>query len=300
MSRKTIMKNPQSSFVELSIIIVNFNSKAYLKNCLQSIINNNPQVPYEILVVDNASTDGSRKLIEQEFPDINLITNEKNEGFARASNKGAKVAKGEYLLFLNPDTIVMPGTLNQALDFIKNTGDAGVVGAKTLNQKGKIQPTAFGFPGLIRMMALILGLNRYFKISRLKNYSRVINPYYVQGSFFLIRQDLFQKAGGFDEKFFLFFEDADLCQRVRERGFKIYYLPGATIQHFGGSSQRFEGVKLERFVHSLLLFYEKHSSLKGQKRLKVALNLTFRLLLLVTLKKDNSKVYRRLLQKINN
>lgn len=284
--------------VDLSIIIVNYNSRLYLKNCLQSIMKNPPEAPYEIIVVDNASSDGSQEMIHKEFPAVTLIENKSNEGFARASNKGAVLAQGKYLLFLNPDTVVHSGCLTTALLFLKRNNDAGIVGVRTLNQRGKLQPTAFGFPGIIQMTAFLLGLNRLFKISRLKNYSRVMNPYYVQGSFILIRRDLFEEVEGFDERFFLFFEDTDLCQRVKDEGFKIYYLPEAVIQHFGGSNLRLSGQKLEEFIKSLCLFYQKHCSPKKLGKLKFILQTSLRIFCLVNFKQKKSAEYSRLIQEI--
>lgn len=280
--------------MELSIIIVNWNYERHLRNCLLSIKEHPCDVPYEIIVVDNGSGDGSREMLRREFPEVRLIENPGNEGFARANNKGVAAAGGRQLLFLNPDTLILPGALKTSLDFIKRTDDAGVVGVKTLNRKGKIQPTAFNAPGIVRMTALLLGLNRYVSVSRLKNYSKIMTPYYVQGSFLLIRKDVFDGVGGFDERFFLYFEDADLCRRVRDAGYEIYHLPQSAIRHFGGSDLALEGKKLEEFVKSLLLFYNKHRTSKQQKRLRRALRGTFRWLKWTAADRGGKEAYRRL------
>lgn len=280
--------------MELSIIIVNWNYERLLRNCLLSIKENPCDAPYEIIVVDNASDDGSRDMLRNEFPEVALIENPVNEGFARANNRGVAAARGRFLLFLNPDTLIRPGALTEPLEFAKRTPDAGGVGIKTLSHRNKIQSTAFNAPGIIRMAALLLGLNRYVSVSRFKNYSKIMTPYYVQGSFLLIRKDLFDDVGGFDERFFLYFEDADLCRRVGDAGYRIYHLPQPAIHHFGGSNLALEGKKLEEFVKSLLLFYRKHRSLKDRKRLGLALKWTFRLMWIATFDKNRKKLCRKL------
>lgn len=280
--------------MELSIIIVNWNYERLLRDCLLSIKENPCDAPYEIIVVDNASDDGSRDMLRNEFPEVALIENPVNEGFARANNRGVAAARGRFLLFLNPDTLIRPGALTEPLEFAKRTPDAGGVGIKTLSHRNKIQSTAFNAPGIIRMAALLFGLNRYMSVSRFKNYSKIMTPDYVQGSFLLILKDLFDRVGGFDESFFLYFEDADLCRRVRDAGFRIYHLPRPAIQHFGGSSLSLEGRKLEEFVKSLLLFYRKHRSKKEQRRLTHALKWIFRLRQLAAIKKSRKEAFRRL------
>ena len=220
----------------ISIVIVSWNSCYFLKGCLSSLILFPSRDPFEIIVVDNASTDGSREMIRREFPAVILVENDQNRGFAAACNRGAEKAGGEYLLFLNPDTRVYPGTLDGALDFMRAHPDAGAMGCRTLNFDGTLQSSAYSFPTPLRVFAYIVGLNRIFRISKLHGHGKIRQPDYVQGSFLLIPKNIFGDLGGFDEKFFLYSEEVDLCRRIRDDGRKIYYFPGVRIMHAGGAS----------------------------------------------------------------
>ncbi len=144
---------------EVSIIIVNWNTKEMLKNCLSSIYENPPKCSFEVIVIDNASSDGSQQMVKTHFPMAILIENEANVGYSRANNIGFKNSRGKYLLFLNSDTVVLRGTFDKALEFMKNNLEAGVLGCKTMNPNGTIQYSAFNFPSPVRVFAYILGLN---------------------------------------------------------------------------------------------------------------------------------------------
>jgi hypothetical protein len=262
---------------DLSVIIVSYNAGAYLRACLGSLFGNPPHRPWEVIVVDNASTDGSPEIVRQEFPAVRLIANPANTGFAAASNLGAESASSEYILFLNPDTLVPPGTLDEAVAFMEAHSEAGIIGCRTIGGDGRIQPTAFDFPSPFRMFGLFSGLNRYFKITRLKDLSKVREPDYVQGSFFLTRREVFQGAGGFDEGFFMYAEDVDLCLRVRRSGKAVYYVPHMTITHYGGGSAVDSLKSLENYLPSLVRLYRKHKSPADVRKLCRALRLGLRL-----------------------
>jgi GT2 family glycosyltransferase len=244
--------------VELSIIIVNWNTKEFLRNCLNSIYENLPPFSLEIIVVDNASSDGSQDMVKKEFPEVILIENSLNLGYSKANNIGFKLSKGRYILFLNSDTIVHRDTLSKALDFMKLYDDAGVMGCKTLNSDGSLQYSAFNFPSPIRIFAYITGLNRLFKISRFKNFSKVRLIDYVQGSFLLTRRDILESIGGFDENFFMYNEDVDLCKRLWNLGFKVYYNPDISITHYLGGSSKKNPEVLKKYIESSIYLYRKH------------------------------------------
>jgi GT2 family glycosyltransferase len=257
--------------VDLSIIIVNWNAARYLGDCLHSLFENPPDASWEAIVVDNASTDGSPETVRREFPAVKLIATSSNLGFAAACNLGVRSSSSRYILFLNPDTLVHPSTLTSALKFMEDHREAGIMGCRTIGGDGRIQPTAFDFPGPFRIFGLFSGLNRLFKISKLKDLSRLRRPDYIQGSFFLIRRDIFERAGGFDEGFFMYAEDVDLCLRVRHSGGTIYFVPHMTITHYGSGSAVDSLKSLENYIPSLILLYKKHRSPRDLKKLRRAM-----------------------------
>jgi GT2 family glycosyltransferase len=268
---------------KLSIIIVNWNTRVLLMECLDSIKKNQPLFAYETIVVDNASGDDSAATIKNEYPGIRVIENQANCGFAAANNQGAQAAAAPLLLFLNPDTLVHPNTLAGAVSFMKQHPAAGVMGCRTLNGNGSLQATAFAFPGKLRIFAYVSGLNRFFKLSRFTDHSTLCTPDYVQGSFLIIRKEIFEKCGGFDESFFLYAEETDLCLRVKASGALIYYYPDVSITHYGGGSGRNSLVCLGHFVKSHIRLYQKYSSLPEEKKLRLALKAALRLRFLLEL-----------------
>ena len=243
---------------ELSIVIVNWNSWPFLRACLNSIYSSPPAFPFETIVVDNASSDGSRELLPKEFPLVRLIVNTANLGFPAANNQGASMAAGRFLLFLNPDTQVPPGTLAGAVAFMEAHRDAGIMGCRTMNNDGSLQASAFNFTGKLRIFAYVSGLNRFFKLSRFSDHSTLRTPDYVQGSFLIIRKKLFNDCGRFDERFFLYAEEVDLCIRITAAGFKVYYYPDIFILHYGGGSGRNSLVALGHFIQSHIHLYRKY------------------------------------------
>jgi GT2 family glycosyltransferase len=238
--------------LDISIIIVNYNSLDFIKGCLESIKRLNGsgrdkknQSSYEILVVDNKSGDGSIEYLKEQskIKDIlYFIPNKKNMGFSRASNIGALKAKGRYLLFLNPDTKFLEGDLRSLIDFYdKNdmNGSVGVVGAKILNPDGTLQLNSRSFPTLARQFYESYFLHRIFRKTL------IFGSYFMSwwdhegerevdwlaGSFMFIKKDVFMKAGMFDEDYFMYSEDSDLCLRLYRKGFKNYYFPYFIIEH---------------------------------------------------------------------
>lgn len=254
--------------VELSIIIVNWNTKDLLKDCLKSIYQNTPDSSFEVIVVDNGSTDGSQEMVKSDFPQITLIENVKNVGYSCANNIGFRYSKGKYVLFLNSDTLVHKDTLNKAVKFMKEHEDAGVMGCKTLDIDGRIQYSAFSFPSLARIFAYITGLNRLFKISKFKNFSKIRSIEYVQGSFLMIGRELFERLSGFDEKFFMYNEDVDLCERVWKNGWKVYFNPNISITHYLGGSSKKSPEILKEYIQSSIYLYKKHKKAKNVLILK--------------------------------
>jgi len=238
--------------MDLSIIIVNYNVKEFLQQALTSIQQAGRSLDYEVIVVDNASTDGSVELIQEKFSKVILLANEENRGFAVANNQAMKIARGEFILLLNPDTIVQENTFSVILDFFRQHPDCGMVGCKILNPDG---------------ITKIVGLSRLFPRSKLfgKYNLTYLNPnetYEVEaisGSFMFFRREVMEQIGYLDESFFMYGEDLDWCFRVREAGWKIYYFPDTQIIHFKGeSSKKSDTDLILQFYRAMKLFVEKH------------------------------------------
>ncbi|MEK7167612.1 MAG: glycosyltransferase family 2 protein [Patescibacteria group bacterium] len=245
--------------MKLSIIIVSWNVKGLLKKCLESI-----KEDFEIIVVDNNSKDGTKEMVEKDFPEAKLIKNKKNLGFAKANNQGIQEAKGDCILFLNPDTEILDGTLEKCLKEM-DTG-IGILGCKILNPDLTIQPSVRRFPTFLNILLILSKLPKFFHFKSLDhylakdfNYDKSQEVDQVMGAFMMVKKEVLDKVGMFDERFFLWFEEVDFCRRAKRNGFKIYYLAEAEIIHYGGQSFGQE-MKLKnqwRFFLSALKYFLK-------------------------------------------
>jgi len=254
--------------IKLSVIIVNYNVKELVEQSLISVRKAAIGFECEIFVVDNASTDGSVDLIRKQFPDVRLIANSRNVGFARANNQALRLAQGQYIVILNPDTVVQEDTFSVIIDFFKQDPRCGMVGCKILNPDGSLQLACRrSFPTPWVGFTRIVGLSRLFPQSRLfgrynLTYLDPDETYEVEaisGSFMVVRREVTQEVGYFDESFFMYGEDLDWCYRIREAGWKIFYLPKTKIIHFKGESSKKSDVDLTlMFYRAMWLFVEKH------------------------------------------
>ncbi len=232
--------------VELSVIIVSYNTINLLRDCLQSIKKAiKPQQGWEIIVVDNASRDGSAQMVKTEFPDTTLIRNKSNLGFAAANNIGVKKSLGNYVLFLNSDTKVDRDSLVKPLKFLKKHPDVGAITVKLLLPNGNIDPDNHrGFPTPWTSASHFLGLNRLFPRSRFfnnyfqsyKNFESIHQIDVAAGSYLMMPRKLFERVGGWDEKYFFYGEDIDLCYQIHQAGKKILYYPKVKVIHYKGAS----------------------------------------------------------------
>ncbi len=241
----------------LSVIIVNYNTAELLAKCLRSIEADAP-CKTEIVVVDNASRDSSVKLVREEFPDVRLIANNHNSGFAKANNQAAKGTTGRYLYFLNPDTELKPGAFQSMLNFMDSHPDIGLAGTRIVNPDGSPQPSVeMHYPG-----------ERSAKNDLIDVKGEIA---WVLGASMIIRRNFFNELRGFDEAFFLYGEEQDLCLRVRKAGFPIGYIPDAVVVHWGGKSET--GVPSVQVWNKKLdaefVFYHKHYSNKAIKRIRL-------------------------------
>jgi len=254
--------------VKVSVIIVTYNSAAEIIPCLSSIDENGGDIEREIIVVDNASMDGTAELVGERFPSVRVIRNDRNRGFGAAINQGARAADGRYLFLINPDSVLTNNGLPEAIIFMDAHQGVGAAGCKVVNPDGAIQLSCRSFPSYGTIF-----FSRYSIMSRLFPNNRFSRRFlladldhdekravdWVSGAAMLLRKAALDEAGGFDEDYFLFIEDIDLCWRLRRKGWEVYYLPYPVVLHHIGKSS--EKVKLRSIYHhhrSIFLFYRKH------------------------------------------
>lgn len=264
--------------MDLSIIIVNYNDRPHLDACLSSLQKHAPSAEHEVIVVDNASSDGSRNWIAGAFPAVRLIENPANEGFSKANNLGARESRGEFLLFLNTDTVVPSGALDGLLAKLKSDLSLGAAGPTLVHGPRSYQVSFGRKVNFAAQLWQKLVLNPYHKIrQRSGGKSRVVG--WLSAACLLCRRTAFEQAGGFDERFFLYFEDIDLCLRWRRAGWKMVHVPAVRVFHEGGATTA-PRAAASRFEYrkSQLYFYEKHNSRVSSRFLRLYLALNFRLL----------------------
>jgi GT2 family glycosyltransferase len=256
--------------LDLSIIIVNYNVKEFLQNLIHSIEKASNNITKEIIVIDNASNDGSVELIREKFPNIKLIANHTNLGFGKANNLGLKEAKGKYILLINPDTIVAEDTFEKMINFFEEHKEVGLAGCKILNPDGSLQLACRrSFPGPWTSFTKVTGLSTL--LPRSKWFARYNLTYLdenqnhevdaISGSFMMMRKEVYEKVGGFDEQFFMYGEDLDLCYRIQKAGFKVFYVHNAKIIHYKGESTKRSSLdETKVFYNAMHLFVKKHFS----------------------------------------
>ena len=256
--------------MELSIIIVNYNVKEFLQNLLHSIEKASSNIVKEIIVIDNASDDGSVEVIKEKFPSVNLLENKINVGFGKANNQGLAIAKGKYILFINPDCIVSEDTLDKMISFFESHPDCGLAGCKILNSDGTLQLACRrSFPGPWTSFTKVTGLSNIFPNSKIfarynltyldENKTYEVDA--VSGSFMMIRKEVYEKTGGFDELFFMYGEDLDLCYRVQKNDYKVFYVHDTQIIHYKGESTKRSNLdETKLFYDAMHLFVKKHLS----------------------------------------
>ena len=253
--------------MKLTIIIVSWNVKDDLVNCLRSIEEHQPSVPFEIIVVDNASSDRTVETVKKNFPNVTVIANSENKGFAAANNQAIKIAKGQYLLLLNPDTIVHKNTLDSLIKVLDENPQAAACGPKILDANGEYCPSIGYIPTFRSLLyhwtfLRYLGIfrNHYKQLKRTHlSYDNIADVEQLSGSVLLLRRPVMKEIGLFDENFFMYYEDVDLCLRIRNAGWKIIFVPDAVITHIGGKSTEQVSEKKKFFLYSsALIFFRKH------------------------------------------
>jgi hypothetical protein len=260
---------------ELSVILVNFNDKAHLGDCLSSLEKGISGLAAEVILVDNNSQDGSLELVRTSFPRVRLIQNAENIGYAKANNIGIKASRGDFILFLNTDTVVPPEALPSLLTLMRGKPELGAIGPALVHENKRFQVS---FGRKVSFFAEILQkfiLNPYYK-KALNHSSKPREVGWLSGACLFAGRPALEDAGLFDENFFLYFEDIDLCVRMREKGWRLVFFPGVKVIHTGAAttSVRRLQTRLEN-RRSQLYFYRKHNSRLSILLLKFYVRLNF-------------------------
>jgi O-antigen biosynthesis protein len=279
---------------ELNIIIVNYNVSALLEQCLITVIAACKDISAQITVVDNNSTDNSVRMVQEKFPYVTLIQNKENKGFSAANNQAIKQAKGNYILLLNPDTVIPPDAIYKCISFMNEHTDAGALGVKMLDGKGNFLPESKrGLPTPWVAFCKISGVYKLYKKSAFFNeyYLGILNDDQTHevpvlaGAFLFIRKSVLDKIGLLDEQFFMYAEDIDLSYRITQAGYKNYYYPEVNITHYKGqSSKQNRDLYIKHFYGSMILFYKKH--FKGNTILPAAFVVLWSIKILYCIKKN--------------
>lgn len=263
------VKGVSATVCRVSIIIVNWNTQHLLRGCLASIFQQTTADTFEVIVVDNASSDGSAEMVRREFPQVILIANTSNRGFAAANNQGLRCAKGEYLLLLNPDTVILDHAIDKAIAFTDSEIDIGVMGCQVMETPQRIQRTCFAFPSPLNILLEQTGLSSTFPRSRIfgkawlgwwdRRSRRDVDV--VSGMFMLVRRAAMEEVGLMDEAYFVYAEEADWCYRFWKAGWRCVFAPVAQIIHLDGGGKSTSQVSARMYVQlqkSLLHFHRKH------------------------------------------
>ena len=250
--------------LDLSVIIVNWNTRDLLAQCIESVYRTVMGISFEIIVVDNASADGSADRVRERFPQVQLLQNDENVGFARANNQAAVASKGRYLLLLNSDALLQAGAVQALLDLAKAQPHAGVAGAQLRNLDGSFQASHSPFPTLWREILILSGLGRWLFGRQYPSHGPDENrgPQevdYVEGACLLVRHEAYMAVGGLDEGYFMYAEDVDLCRTMCQQGWQVWYQPTAVVTHLGGGSSASRRPEREADLYaSRVRFFRKH------------------------------------------
>ncbi|MEJ2557926.1 MAG: glycosyltransferase family 2 protein [Anaerolineae bacterium] len=248
----------------MSAIVVNWNTHDLLAQCLASLLDTIGSLDMEVLVVDNASSDGSQAMVRSRFPDVRLIENRENVGFARANNQATALSRGRYMLMINSDAIATPGAIQSMVDLADAESRAGIVGAQLLNPDGSFQASHTSFPTLWQEFLILTGLGRLLRgrwyPSRGPTQDRgpqIVD--YVEGACLLVRRQAIEEVGGLDEGYFMYAEEVDWCYAMKQGDWQVWYQPNARIIHYGGASSCHRRTQREADLYrSRVRFFRKH------------------------------------------
>lgn len=254
---------------DISVIIVNLNTRELLDACLASVERERSVLSLEVIVIDNGSSDGSVGMVESKYPATILLRNSRNQGFARPNNDGLRRARGRHLLLLNSDTVVRPGALGRLLACLESHPDAGACGPRLVYPDGRLQYSAKGFPTLWTHVCDMSGLDRLFPRTalfgsgelRMFDYDRPGTADHLMAAAFLVRRETYEKVGPLDERFAIYYNDMDWCYRMVHAGWKIWYVPDALVEHHLGKTVGAVNKQFTFFTmlyNNVMFFYQKH------------------------------------------
>ena len=287
--------------MKLSVVIVNYNVTYFLEQCLHSVYRAGQGIPMEVFVVDNNSVDGSVQMIKEKFPKVQLIANNDNKGFSKANNQAIRQSNGDYVLLLNPDTVVEENTFRKVIDFMDTHSDAGGLGVKMVDGKGRFLPESKrGLPTPAVAFYKIFGFSKLFP--RSKTFGKYHLGYLdkdeihevdiLAGAFMLLRKSVLDEVGLLDESFYMYGEDIDLSFRIAKAGYKNYYFPKTRIIHYKGESTKKSSVNyVFVFYNAMIIFARKHFSQKNARMFSLLINLAVYL-------RASGAVIMRFLQKV--
>jgi GT2 family glycosyltransferase len=272
-----VLKSVSTQF-DVSVVVVSFNTRDVLRECLLSVYRETGSLAVQVIVVDNASTDGSAAMIEQEFPQAVLVLSEVNLGFGGANNLGFKSALGRYIVLLNSDAFLTEGSLERSVAHMDARPQAGLGGGRLIGRDGSWQPSARMFPSVFSDLIVLSGLAARFPQSRFfgradrtwANQMEAASVDWVPGAYSIIRAEALAATGPFDPRFFLYSEEVDLCKRIKQKEYEVWYWPDIAVVHVGGESSRQirslefskSGAQLTLWrMRSTLLYYRKHHGL---------------------------------------
>jgi GT2 family glycosyltransferase len=252
----------------ISIVIVSYNSRELLHDCLLSI---EAEPREQVIVVDNTSSDGSIEMVKRDFPWVKLILNPKNNGYGAAANLAIESCSSKYVLLLNSDTLIKTGTLELLTDYLDQHPHVAIAGPQLLNIDGTPQSSYFEFPTPLQTLLKETSLSRFVRRSSPESNGSLAVPW-VLGAALVIRRVAFEAVGGFDESFFMYFEEVDLCYRLDHAGWQTHFVPEASVMHVGAAStKRHRANMLKQFYKSLGQFYQQHYSSRAKIELKFVL-----------------------------
>lgn len=256
--------------MDLSIIIVSWNVKELLKKCLQSIYDKTQGIDFEVIVIDNASTDCSCQMVTQNFRQVNLIAADKNLGFSKANNLGLHQAKGKYILFMNPDMEITENSFIKLIELMDSDNKIALCTCQLIYPDNHRQNNIKNNPGLCDQLLILLKLHHIWQPDCLKkylakdfDYSKEQEVKQIMGAFILSKAEIIRRIGGWDEDFYLWWEDLDLCKRIQNLGLKIVYTPITKVIHHEGQSfnQQMSVPKQKRFNRGMAIYFKKHNGL---------------------------------------
>ena len=278
---------------ELSVIILNYNTRELLNKCLRSVLESEASFGIEVVVADNGSKDGSLDMVKREFPTVVIVDNAANMGFSKGNNQAIRIAKGKYILLLNSDTTVRKNTFTESVNYLNSHPEVGVLGAKVLLPDGRLDKACRRkFPNPINSFLRLFGLRKFSDYNVEGSIDQIMEVDAVMGAYMMVPKKVIDKVGMLDEEYFMYGEDLDWCWRIKEAGYKVVYYPKSEITHYKyGSSQSIPFFVIKMAHQAMKIFYRKHYAPKYNRLFNqfVYLGISLRMFLVMFVNMFRSK-----------